>query len=114
VTSLDPATSAKVFAAARTATFRATNLGLTADVSVDGYTYRVIVEPHHLAHTDCRDGWGGTEWTFASATAEQDRALRHAIAHTLNTHHPPSPEGLAHHHHRQPPVPHQRKEGPHR
>jgi hypothetical protein len=80
VTRLDPAIAAKVFAAARTATFRATNLGQMAEVSVDGYSYRVIIEPHYLAHTDCRSGWGGIDWTFAGATPDQDRALRNAIA----------------------------------
>ncbi|MBV9025008.1 MAG: hypothetical protein JO362_14735 [Streptomycetaceae bacterium] len=108
MTHLDPATAAEVFAAARTASFRTTNLGLMADVSVGGYSYRVIVEPHHLAHIDCRFGWGGTEWTFASATVEQDRALRHALTQARPS---PSAVGPAPHR-RQPPAPLQRQEGP--
>ncbi|MFC8570667.1 hypothetical protein ACFUIW_33420 [Streptomyces sp. NPDC057245] len=77
---LDNTTADQVFQAASTATFRRTNLGMTADVPVDGYRYRVIVEDRYLAHTDCREGYGGTEWTYANATQEQDRALRAAIA----------------------------------
>ncbi|MFF4409814.1 hypothetical protein [Streptomyces sp. NPDC001404] len=77
---LEKATAEQVFEAARTATFRPTNLGLTTSVSVGGYRYRVIVEANYLAHTDCRAGYGGTEWTFANATPEQDRTLRAAIA----------------------------------
>jgi hypothetical protein len=77
---LDSTTSDKVFEAARAATFRKTNLGMTAEVSVDDYSYRVIVGSGYRAHTDCRAGYGGTERVFATATPEQDRQLRAAIA----------------------------------
>jgi hypothetical protein len=91
VSELDPVTVGKVFAAARSATFRATNLGQMTEVSVDGFHYRVLVGPYDLAHTDCRSGPGGTEWTFASATPEQDRALRRAIAVRTATLDAPAP-----------------------
>ncbi|KND28618.1 MULTISPECIES: hypothetical protein [Streptomyces] len=77
---LDQTTADTVFAAARTARFTATNLGQMATVPVDGYDYRVIVTPAYRAYTDCRGGWGATEYTFASATPAQDRAIRAALA----------------------------------
>ncbi|GAA3796793.1 hypothetical protein ACFS5L_02270 [Streptomyces phyllanthi] len=76
---LDEDTADKVFAAAVTAHFTSTNLGQTASVWVDGYDYRIIITPNYLAFTDCREGYGGTEFTFASATPQQDRALRAAL-----------------------------------
>ncbi|KPI02870.1 hypothetical protein OK074_5020 [Actinobacteria bacterium OK074] len=76
---LDDETAAKVFAAARTASFATDNLGQCADVWVEEYQYRVIVTEQYRAYTDCRFGYGGTEFVFASATPEQDRALRIAI-----------------------------------
>lgn len=69
-----------MFAASRTAHFTATNLGQMATVQVRGYDYRVIVTPGYRAYTDCREGWGGTEYTFASTTPAQDQAIRAALA----------------------------------
>ncbi|MEJ8654773.1 hypothetical protein WKI65_43745 [Streptomyces sp. MS1.AVA.3] len=77
---LDNATANQVFDKALKATFRKTNLGMTAEVDVAGYSYRVIVTKAYRAHTDVREGYGGTERTHANATPEQDRALRAAIA----------------------------------
>ncbi|WP_333745995.1 hypothetical protein [Streptomyces sp. IBSBF 2950] len=77
---IENATADKVFEAALGATFRKTNLGMTATVSVDGYTYRVIAGGTYLANIDGREGYGGTEHAYANATPEQDRALRAAIA----------------------------------
>ncbi|MDX3165837.1 hypothetical protein PV516_18805 [Streptomyces scabiei] len=77
---LENATADKVFEAALKATFRRTNLGMTAAVSVDGYSYRVIVGDTYRAYTDYREGYGGTEPVYANATPEQDQALRAAIA----------------------------------
>ncbi|WP_098894125.1 hypothetical protein [Streptomyces sp. t99] len=77
---ISQATADRVFEAARTATFRRTNLGLRAQVSEGGYTYYVEAGGTFLACIDGREGYGGTEHVFANATAEQDRALREAIA----------------------------------
>ncbi|QKV98274.1 hypothetical protein HUT19_41900 (plasmid) [Streptomyces sp. NA02950] len=77
---LDQPTADKVFEAALAARFHPTNLGLTGEVWVDGYTYRVVVTETERACTDVRAGWGDAEYTFASASPEQDRALREAIA----------------------------------
>lgn len=77
---LEQATTDRVFEAARTATFRRTNLGLIADVWVGAYSYRVEAGGSYLASIDCREGYGGTEYVYASATPEQDRALRRSIA----------------------------------
>ncbi|GAA1111446.1 hypothetical protein [Streptomyces javensis] len=77
---MDEATASQVFEAARTATFRKTNLGLLADVAVGNYTYRVEAGGTFLACIDGREGYGGTEYVFANATPEQDQALRAAIA----------------------------------
>ncbi|TQE33047.1 hypothetical protein [Streptomyces ipomoeae] len=77
---LDQATADQVFKAALETRFHPTNLGLTGEVWVDGYTYRVVITETELACTDVRAGWGDAEYTFASATPEQDEALREAIA----------------------------------
>ncbi|MEV7681548.1 hypothetical protein AB0O64_23785 [Streptomyces sp. NPDC088341] len=77
---ISQATADRVFEAARTATFRRTNLGLQAEVTDGGHTYYVQAGGEFLACIDGRDGYGGTEYVFVNATAEQDRALRAAIA----------------------------------
>ncbi|MDJ0465003.1 hypothetical protein [Streptomyces sp. H27-C3] len=77
---IDQATADRVFEAARTATFRRTNLGLHAQVNDGGYTYFVEAGGTFLASIDGREGYGGTEHAFANATPEQDRALRATIA----------------------------------
>ncbi|MCZ0983987.1 hypothetical protein O1L60_45315 [Streptomyces diastatochromogenes] len=77
---MDQDTADKVFEAALTATFRRTNLGLHAEVSVGGYTYTVEAGGGFLACIDGRTGYGGDEHAFANATPEQDAALRRAIA----------------------------------
>lgn len=77
---IDQATADRVFEAARTATFRQTNLGLRAEVKDGSYTYSVEAGGGFLASIDGREGYGGTEYVFANATPEQDRALREAIA----------------------------------
>ncbi|MFF2571054.1 hypothetical protein [Streptomyces sp. NPDC058084] len=77
---MDQDTANEVFEAARTATFRRTNLGLTASVTLGSYTYTVEAGGAFLACIDGRAGYGGTEHAFANATREQDDALRAAIA----------------------------------
>ncbi|WP_435058501.1 hypothetical protein [Streptomyces sp. bgisy060] len=77
---IDQATADRIFEAALTATFRRTNLGLRAQVSDGGYTYWVEAGGAFRASIDGREGCGGTEYVFANATPEQDRALREAIA----------------------------------
>lgn len=74
------ATADRIFEAARTATFRQTDLGLQAEVKDGSYTYYVQAGGEFLACIDGRDGYGGTEHVFTNATAEQDQALREAIA----------------------------------
>ncbi|MEV1042325.1 hypothetical protein AB0J01_37785 [Streptomyces sp. NPDC050204] len=77
---MDQATADKVFEVARTATFRRSNLGLRAEVPVDGYTYLVEAGGGFLAGIDGRYGYGGDEHAFANATPEQDTPLRQTIA----------------------------------
>lgn len=77
---IDQATADSIFEAARTATFRRTNLGLHAQVSHGGYTYFVEAGGRFRASIDGREGYGGTEHVFANATPEQDEALRATIA----------------------------------
>jgi hypothetical protein len=52
------------------------NLGGLAEVSVDGYHYRVLVYDKYLAEIDYREKWGNVESMHIIATPEQDRALR--------------------------------------
>ncbi|MFD5451204.1 hypothetical protein [Streptomyces sp. NPDC127100] len=77
---LDRATADKVFEAACQARFHPTGpLGMTAQVFIDEYTYRICITDERPAHTDLRAGWGDAEEALAEATPEQDRALREAI-----------------------------------